>query len=94
MLGSDGSVELRTAWHDDMDLDTTDDVDLDELTTVKLQLTKRQRIRLHYLKILTGETMSSVAREAIAEHLDDRGIEGDLDVDLEGDFEDDEPGER
>lgn len=51
-----------------MQLKTDPDEDLDEETTVKLRIPKRQRLRLHCLKILSGDTMSEIAQEALDDY--------------------------
>lgn len=57
-----------------MNLETHDDADLDEVKTVKLKLPKHQHLRLHCLKIITGETMSDIATEALNRYFDDEDI--------------------
>lgn len=56
----------------------TDDKELDAKKTVKLQLRKRQLLRLKSLKILTGTDMSSIAGEALEEFFDKRGHNGEV----------------
>lgn len=58
-----------------MELRTGDNEDMDELSTVKLQLPKHQHLRLHCLKVITGQTMSSIAREALDRYFEEEGVE-------------------
>lgn len=58
-----------------MHLNTEAEADLDELTTVKLQIPKRQRLLLHSLKITTGQTMSDIVQEALRTYLETKGHE-------------------
>lgn len=50
----------------------TNDEDLDGTKTVKLQIQKRQLLRLKSMKILTGTDMSSIAGQALEEFFDRR----------------------
>lgn len=52
-----------------MQLET--DEDMTERKTVKLKIPKRQHLRLHCLKILTGETMSDIATEALDNYFEE-----------------------
>lgn len=58
----------------------TDDENLDEPSTVKLQIPKRQHLRLHCLKIITGETMSDITAEALERYFEEEGE--DIDEEL------------
>lgn len=53
-----------------MKLKTDDEQNMEESSTVKLQIPKRQHLRLHCLKILTGKTMSEIATEALDRHFE------------------------
>lgn len=57
-----------------MKLKTDGDEDLDECKTVKLNLPKHQHLRLHCLKIMTGETMSDIATEALNRYFEEEDI--------------------
>lgn len=62
-----------------MQLETDDnDEDMNENSTVKLQLPKHQHLRLHCLKIITGETMSDIATEALARYFEEEGIDEEV----------------
>lgn len=52
----------------------TDDEKMDETSTVKLQLPRRQHLRLHCLKIITGETMSDIASEALDRYFEEQDV--------------------
>lgn len=61
-----------------MQLNTDDEADLDESSTVKLQLPQHQHLRLHCLKIITGETMSDIASEALDRYFEEENIEKEV----------------
>lgn len=61
-----------------MRLETNEDEDMDERSTVKLQLPKHQHLRLHCLKIMTGKTMSDIATEALARYFEEEGIDEEV----------------
>lgn len=63
-----------------MHLETEADTDLDETSTVKLQLPKRQHLQLHCLKILSGETMSGIAEEALDRYFQDEGLNEEVEI--------------
>ncbi len=48
---------------------------MDEDSTVKLQIPKHQHLRLHCMKILTGETMSDIATEALDRYFEEEDVE-------------------
>lgn len=60
-----------------MRLKTDDNENLDETSTVKLQLPQRQHLRLHCLKIMTGKTMSDIATEALARYFEEEDLDGE-----------------
>lgn len=57
-----------------MHLNTDDNETMDESSTVKLQIPRSQHLRLHCLKIITGETMSDIATEAFEQYFEDEEI--------------------
>lgn len=61
-----------------MQLETNEAEDMEESSTVKLQLPKRQHLRLHCLKIITGETMSNIATEALARYSEEEGLDEEV----------------
>lgn len=46
-----------------------EDADLDEAKTLKVSLPARLHLKLHTLKILTGDTISATVEEALVAHL-------------------------
>lgn len=58
----------------------TDDEKMDETSTVKLQLPRRQHLRLHCLKIITGETMSDIASEALDRYFEEQDVAVEADM--------------
>lgn len=58
----------------------TDDEKMDETSTVKLQLPRRQHLRLHCLKIITGETMSDIATEALDRYFEEQDVAVEADM--------------
>lgn len=61
-----------------MKLKTHGDEDLDETKTVKLSLPKHQHLRLHCLKIISGETMSDMATDALDRYFEEEDIGKDV----------------
>lgn len=64
-----------------MQLKTDDHDDMDETSTVKLQVPKHQHVRLHCLKIMTGRTMSEIATEALTRYFEEEGVGDDIEFD-------------
>lgn len=59
-----------------------DDEDLAEDKQLKVKLPLRMHLRLHSVKVLTGETISDQVSEALASYLED--MDGLPDIDPDG----------
>lgn len=58
-----------------MNLEMDAEAELDEKTEVKLRIPKRQRLCLHWLKIMKGDTMSDIVQEALTRYMEEEGHE-------------------
>lgn len=57
-----------------------EDVDLDESKTLKVTLPAAMHLKLHSLKVLTGQNISETVEEAVQTHLDDEFDEDEIPI--------------